>query len=471
MYELGKICGLLPGFTPTSEQLHTVVQLSAGIGDSITDELIDNQIHEQPVKQDIIKLPTSAASTVNRRPKLTPTDRLKEALGSNESFQKLYLELSELAISTYKHVSRLRSARLVGLDLGNFYCTLNEPQKAVVFFTDLLRELKQENWNYLASQTLLELASCYRKMNDLISYTKICSTISCCSELEILVRTFYFDEFLKSLNQLAIATGDNDNSAVGSTTNNINNNSFAVLEDHFKIININCLNEELTIIQDNYINVELKLESNFPREILCENILLSYEICCKQMNESTVHDLRTSFFKSKLPISIHLDYKQDNSLNCSSVVCDIKNKQLVRRSSSTRRKVSPTIRTDFTNNVTIDNYLIKPGINVIKLKSKATRVGTWNFKQLSIKIKAIEFLSEILLINKLNKFSITTKPSSAVLSFLNLIAGIVQPIKLIISAGSFIFPKDSFISLKCSRNLRLRVKNQQTNDGLFMNLN
>jgi trafficking protein particle complex subunit 10 len=75
-------------------------------------------------------------------------------------------ELSELAISTYKHVSRLRSARLVGLDLGNFYCLLNEPHKAVVFFTDLLRELKSENWHYLASQTLLELASCYRKMDD-----------------------------------------------------------------------------------------------------------------------------------------------------------------------------------------------------------------------------------------------------------------------------------------------------------------
>jgi trafficking protein particle complex subunit 10 len=54
----------------------------------------------------------------------------------------------------------------VGLDLGNFYCLLNEPHKAVVFFTDLLRELKSENWHYLASQTLLELASCYRKMDD-----------------------------------------------------------------------------------------------------------------------------------------------------------------------------------------------------------------------------------------------------------------------------------------------------------------
>lgn len=45
-----------------------------------------------------------------------------------------------------------------------------------------------------------------------------------------------------------------------------------------------------------------------------------------------------------LPMSIHLDFKQDNTLDCASVVCDTKNNkhQLVRRSSSTRRKVSPT---------------------------------------------------------------------------------------------------------------------------------
>lgn len=85
--------------------------------------------------------------------------------------------MSELAISTYKHTTRLRSARLVGLDLGNFYCSLNEPHKAVVFFIDLLREFKTENWNCLVSQTLLELANCYRKMDDRLRYAFVFSLI------------------------------------------------------------------------------------------------------------------------------------------------------------------------------------------------------------------------------------------------------------------------------------------------------
>lgn len=143
-----------------------------------------------------------------------------------------------MAISTYKHVSRLRSARLVGLDLGNFYCTLSEPNKAVVFFTDLLRELKSENWNYLASQTLLELASCYRKMNDHIAYTKTCGAISCCIEMEVLVRTFYFDEFLLALKSL----GHHLNAATEHEEIIL-----ATLEDHFKVTGVSVVADEQII--------------------------------------------------------------------------------------------------------------------------------------------------------------------------------------------------------------------------------
>lgn len=80
LHELGKLCGLLPGSPdPTSEQLHLVVMLSAGMGDSEPN---------------------------NHHP--TPTDRLKEALCSKTNFQQYYLELAELAIGTYKHIGRLR---------------------------------------------------------------------------------------------------------------------------------------------------------------------------------------------------------------------------------------------------------------------------------------------------------------------------------------------------------------------------
>lgn len=67
----------------------------------------------------------------------------------------------------------------------------------------------------------------------------------------------------------------------------------------------------------------------------------------------------------------------------------------------------------------------------------------------------LEYLSDGLAV-KQTPFEITTKAASAVLSFKNLVAGIKQPVKLIISGGSFIFPKSTTITLKCSKNLKIR---------------
>jgi len=365
LYELGKLCGLLPGCTPTSEQLHIVVQLSSGIGDAPSEQ-----------HQFLQATPQLRDRSPNRKPKKSGAEQLKEALGSNQAFQKLYLELAELAISTYKHVTRLRSARLVGLDLGNFYCALNEPHKAVGFFTDLLRELKAENWHMLSSQTLLELANCYRKMGDSLAYTKTCSSISCCAELETLVRTFYFDEFLKSLKTLKTTL---------SAQPSIENANYCVLEDHFRILDIEVVNQK-PIIQDDYILVQLKVESLYPRGVVAENVKLCYELEASSLelamenvsltaSPSTVKAKDTS---SRLKVSLQLVYKQDNRLHSAAVACDLpKSKQPVRRTSSTKRKLSPSVQADFTNFVQAENIALQPGVNLIEMKAKATRVGCW----------------------------------------------------------------------------------------------
>lgn len=142
----------------------------------------------------------------------------------------------------------------------------------------------------------------------------------------------------------------------------------------------------------------MHIVSNFPREIVATDIALSFEMQTKQtIAPDAISDPSNS---SMLPMYIHLDYKQDHTLDSASVVCDTKGKQPVRRSSSTKRKLSPTgknnlifltqiwlylvlflVRTDFTNNVSTTNVVLKPGQNIIEFKSKATRVGVWSFKQ------------------------------------------------------------------------------------------
>lgn len=133
-------------------------------------------------------------------------------------------------------MSRLRFARLVGFELGKFYCSMSEPHKAVGFYTDLLRELKTENWCFLASQTLLELAKCYSAMNDTISYAKTCAAVACCLDIDTETRIAHFEEYLKSLNTIA-----NPSDAEG--VKNSQENKFVVLEDHFKVVAISVINK------------------------------------------------------------------------------------------------------------------------------------------------------------------------------------------------------------------------------------
>lgn len=431
LFELGKLCGLLPGTSPTSEQLHIVVQLSSAIGDN--PERDAEELKELEIKR---------SHSPSRRIPKAGCEKLREALGSNDNFTKLYLELSELAISTYKHVSRLRFARLVGLDLGNFYCALDEPQKAIVFFTDLLRELKNEKWSPLSSQTLLELANCYKKMNDSLSYTKVCASISCCVDLETLVRTFYFDEFLKSLKNIQSLLNVSETSS----------NNYVSLEDHFAVVDAHLFNKS-PIIQDSVLDFELKIESHFPREILCEMIAVSFELVGKtNKQENCQHSNEFDM----LPFSIHLDYKQDSSLSGASVVCE-SNKEKVRRTSSGKSDNSPVTRYDFTNAAVVKNILIHPGFNIFTLTTKACQVGTFNFKQISIQFQNLDFLSKCIPV-KVENFEVSTKPSSASLHFANLVAGIDQPLKLMISGGSFHFPKEASITLKGSKGLRLKIE-------------
>lgn len=79
----------------------------------------------------------------------------------------------------------------------------------------------------------------------------------------------------------------------------------------------------------------------------------------------------------------------------------------------------------------------------------------------------MEFLSEPLLATQPINYEVSTKPSSAVLSFMNLIAGLEQRIKLVVSGGSFHFPKDAGILLKSSKHLRLRIASDDVLKNFF----
>ncbi|WAR06773.1 TPC10-like protein [Mya arenaria] len=145
LHTLGELCGLMPGLEqpPTSKQLDQVVDLTSGMGLHIPTE------HEHVEEQ----LTSS------------PRDKLREALSSREAFQNIYLEQSELAMGTFKHIGRFRSARMIGKNLADFYMKLGEPQKAENFLLDAMSSYHKEGWKKLRDVSRLHLATCQLRVN------------------------------------------------------------------------------------------------------------------------------------------------------------------------------------------------------------------------------------------------------------------------------------------------------------------
>ncbi|XP_076622335.1 SIDL trafficking protein particle complex subunit 10 isoform X2 [Colletes latitarsis] len=433
--DLGKLCGLMPGNEPSSEQLHTVVYLIAGMGDS------------EPQIQG----------------KLTPTDKLKEALSSKEAFKKQYLEHAELAMGTYKHVGRIRSARLIGKELAQFYSELGENQKAVAFLSDALKTYTDEGWNHLAAQTQLELAQCYKRMDDIEKYTKVCAAISSLNVLHITVRNSYYEEMfgymkmISSPQPLLIELGC----------------AFVILSMELKVMD--------KVVQDCVVNIEISIQSLFPREVKCTKASISVEEIQKPLvpnkkkglklpaepaipllSKCTLEDMKP-FDPSLLQLQVYsyLVYKEDKSLGSASVV-HRNTKPVMRRSDSTKhRKPSVNAKGDFSKALSCDEFIVKPGVNTFTLVRRVDQPGFYIVGQLSLVIEErLEFLSPVL--NPRLCYEVAkTQPTISVKCGRDLLAGLIQDIELVIMSGSIKITKEMKLKLRTSRGLVVQVNDSQ----------
>ncbi|CAH2095443.1 unnamed protein product [Euphydryas editha] len=461
LHELGKLCGLLPGSPdPTSEQLHLVVMLSAGMGDS------------EPNNQQ------------------SPTDRLKEALCSKHSFQQYYLELAELAMGTYKHIGRLRFARHIGRDLASFYSELGETSKAVVFLTDALRSYEEQGWRELAAQTRLELIAAAHKMNDVDRYTKLSARIASTAELEILVRNFYFEEMLKTIRE---KLADKQETVLTE------------LNDCFQIVSATLLPSERGVyITDNKIQCRFVVESHMPKDVTCSRVAISVEVfedkqrekrtpvksnktdlsvsVSSQSNsprkltpESTsenesntlVTSIRLDDLKPKNPllnpmnITSKLHYKEDKTLQKATVECQNPKVTLKRSDSSKYRKPSATIRNNYETCFSTKDIVLRPGLNEITVEYIAKKCGRFKLGQVSLLVEGkLEFLSNALIASKMG-YEVETQGVSVYLNKVepkkDLVAGLEQEMELVVNSGSSKIQENATIVLRTSTGLQIRL--------------
>lgn len=213
-------------------------------------------------------------------------------------------------MGTYKHIGRLRCARLIGREVASFYMLLGEIQKSAAFLSDALRTFEQDGWKELAAQTQVELAECFKRSGDNRKYIRACAAICSAPEIDNLIRWTYFDEMQKSIELLEKPL-------------------LVPFKDIIKIISVSVKNT-LPIMQDSEVDVELIIESNFPREILCNEVLMSLEPETKELkkfkgrfytNVINSTDLKSQdVFLRRLRMQRHFDYQEDKQLASASVV-------------------------------------------------------------------------------------------------------------------------------------------------------
>lgn len=88
MYELGKLCGLLPKSQLKSDHLHKVISLAAGLVCSTIAHAHGNSNGNGVISGGDAK---SASEVLDENQGETPIEKLKKALSSKPLFQQYYL--------------------------------------------------------------------------------------------------------------------------------------------------------------------------------------------------------------------------------------------------------------------------------------------------------------------------------------------------------------------------------------------
>ena len=450
LLRLGWVCGLMPGGAgPSSDQLHTVISLTGCLPDTEDDG-------GQP----------------------SPCRRLKESLTSNAAFQRNYLEMCEIAISSFKYIGRIRSARLVGRDLATFYIKMGEHVKAASFLVEALKTFQQEKWLQLGLQTMLDLAECYKTIDDTEKYARICAQVSSCPAASLKVRSQYFDEF-------------------SATMSEAKETFLMSSEDIFKFESCKLVDKTREqIIPGDKLTFDLIVFNNMSKSLYCDSISLALIAANDTKMEGETQESGQTLApkkpvtrspsaasNSQVDISLdsvdgegeaevegdmdmldmveQLDYKQDKSLCSARLVCRNSYKVLKRKDSSGSmlRDSGTHQRGDCTQVVRAEGVTLAPGANTVQVETLAGKSGEYRLVQMSTRIQSNEFLEDL----SHPLFSVVT--SSPVVSLNKgtgeLYAGLDNVLVLSLQTGSQVVEPGTRIGLQASRGLRLRVDETQ----------
>uniref|UniRef100_A0A674NBW7 Trafficking protein particle complex subunit 10 n=1 Tax=Takifugu rubripes TaxID=31033 RepID=A0A674NBW7_TAKRU len=374
---LGDLCGLMSEKGPTSEDLNRTVDLLAGLGD------------ERP-------------ETVNSLQ--SPYKKLKEALSSVEAFERHYLELSHAALETYQTIGRLRSARLIGKSLAEFYMRKGDPEQAEPFLKEALKSYVSEGWSLPVTHTRKQVAECQKLLGRTDAYLQTSALLAGDVNLTTAERQHFCQEILNFPGK----SGDKSNIVTLSMDN----------LTHLSRINFHPATA--SVHSGAALEVELILQCLMPMPVRIQQLAASIYFALEQVGtngRSKAAQRQTSGGTVEFPrrsssaappssapyVSLELEEihdrsPTDNSLNSTGVVC--KNTHLVIRrhdSSSpadTPSNLSPAAVTmkEGAQMLKVHDVTLQPGTNSIMFTAPCGQPGVYMLRQLYASVGHVQFV-------------------------------------------------------------------------------
>ncbi|XP_053734111.1 trafficking protein particle complex subunit 10 [Synchiropus splendidus] len=429
---LGELCGLVSEKGPTSEDLNRTVDLLAGLGD------------ERP-------------ETVNSLQ--SPYKKLKEALSSVEAFERQYLELSHAAMEMYRAIGRLRSARLVGKSLAEFYMRKGDAERAETLLQEALKSYVAEGWTFPVTHTRKQIAECQKRLGRTADYLQTCALLAGDANLTTDERKQFCQEIL---------------TFAGKSGNDIQKVTLS-MGVFAQLTRLQFHPATASVHSGAALQVELTLRCLMPVTMHIQQLVASVHFDLerggsvgrakggqKQTLPGTV-DFNPSNSSAGPPSSnvgplLELDEIQDrspsdNSLNSTGVVC--KNTHLIiRRHDSnsppeTPNSISPptVAMKEGAQMLKVQDVTLKPGDNAVTYTAPSGQPGTYTLRQLCATVGQVQFvLPHIYPSVQYEVYSqepqLTVEPLSE-----PLLAGLPQMVKFTLLTGHYSVKKGDALQL------------------------
>ncbi|KAM6985321.1 trafficking protein particle complex subunit 10 isoform 1-T1 [Aplochiton taeniatus] len=431
---LGDLCGLVSEKGPTSEDLNRTVDLLAGLGD------------ERP-------------ETVNSLQ--SPYKKLKEALSSVEAFERHYLELSHAAMEMYRAIGRMRSARLVGKSLAEFYMRKGEPERAEGFLQEALKSYVTEGWSLPVTHTRKQIAECQKLLGRTEDYLQTSALLAGDVNLTDEERKHFCQEILT----FASKSGEGKGQKV-----TLSMNAFAQLTQ------LEFRPSTATVHSGATLQVELSLRCLMPVAIRLEQLAASVHFSLeqagthgrskgaqRQTHPGTVHFSQASASggpptSSAAGPSLDLDEIQDrspsdNSLNSTGMVC--KNTHLImrRRDSSSSPDTpncvspAPVAMDDGAQMLKVQDVTLEPGNNKVLFTAPSGDPGTYTLRQVCATVGQVQFVLPHMY--PLVQYEVYSQEPQLTVEPLTepLLAGLPQRVKFTLLTGHYAVKKGDALQL------------------------